>query len=125
MFLYKPSAKTGKAYKFTRPFFGPYRIVELTPNDAKIRPIDKPSEEPIFVALDRLRRCPEEVPDEFWPTRAGKKTSPPKTESTTTAKQTPTQEVAEKDTSKSGVWSGRLRSRKQADAIDTGENAFA
>ena len=51
-FLYKPAAKSGKAYKFARPYYGPYRIVEITTNDAKICPIDKPSEEPIFVALD-------------------------------------------------------------------------
>ena len=42
VFLYKPSAKSGKAYKFARPYHGPYCVVELTTNDAKIRPVDKP-----------------------------------------------------------------------------------
>ena len=68
-FLYKPAAKSGIAFKFARPYYGPYQIVEITTNDAKICPIDKPSEEPIFVALDQLRHCPEEIGDEFWPTR--------------------------------------------------------
>ena len=29
--------------------------------------MDRPSDEPILVALKRLRRCPEEVGDECWP----------------------------------------------------------
>ena len=36
-------------------------------NDAHIRPVDRPAEEPILVSLERLRRCPEEIPDRFWP----------------------------------------------------------
>jgi len=67
VFLFKPAAKSGKAHKFARPFHGPYRILEVTTNDAKIRPVDRPQTEPILVALDRLRRCPDEVADDFWP----------------------------------------------------------
>ena len=52
VFPYKPAAKSGKAYKFARPYYGPYRTVEITTNDAKICPIDSPNEEPVFVALD-------------------------------------------------------------------------
>ena len=29
--------------------------------------MDKPEEEPMLIALERLRGCPSEVPDEFWP----------------------------------------------------------
>ena len=29
--------------------------------------MDRPQSEPILVSLDCLRRCPEEVGDEFWP----------------------------------------------------------
>ena len=67
VFLHKSSAKVGKAYKFARLFHGPYRILELTPNDAHLTPVDKPQEEPVFVALDRLRKCPDELEDTFWP----------------------------------------------------------
>ena len=70
VFLHKSSAKVGKAYKFARPFHGPYRILELTPNDARLTPVDKPQEEPVFVALDRLRKYPDELEDTFWPTRS-------------------------------------------------------
>ena len=37
VFLYKPAEKTGHARKFARAFHGPYRIVELTSCNAKIR----------------------------------------------------------------------------------------
>ena len=41
--------------------------MEVTTNTAKICPVDKPESEPILVALDRLRRCPDEIRDKFWP----------------------------------------------------------
>ena len=36
-------------------------------NTARIRRVDNPQEEPILVALDRLRRCPVELSDDYWP----------------------------------------------------------
>ena len=125
-FLYKPAAKSGKAYKFARPYCGPYRIVEITANDAKIRPIDRPSEEPIFVALDRLRRCPEEIGNEFWPTRAKKKAahslnSERAAESGDPVIAVPAPEQVSMDDAR-GVWSGRLRSHK---CTNVGEDTSA
>ena len=67
VFLLKPAERTGEGRKLARPFHGPYRVVEISSNDAHIRRVDRPQDEPILVALDRLRRCPEEIPDEFWP----------------------------------------------------------
>ena len=72
VFLYKPAERTGGRRKFARPFHGPYRLVEVDTNTAKIRPVDKPQDEPILVALDRLRRCPDEIGEEFWPPSAKK-----------------------------------------------------
>ena len=57
VFVLMPAAKAGKAHKFARPFHGPYRVLEVTTNNA-----------PIFVALERIRHCPEEIPEgETWP----------------------------------------------------------
>ena len=45
-------------------------------NTAKIRRVDRPGEDPILVALDRLRTCPEELvsdEDYFWPPSKRKK----------------------------------------------------
>lgn len=67
VFLYKPAEKTRKARKFARPFHGPYRIMELESNTAKLRHVDDPDGDMILVALERLRRCPDEVADNFWP----------------------------------------------------------
>ena len=69
VFLYKPAEQTGAKRKFARPFHGPYQLVEVGTNTAKIRPVDRPAEEPILVALNWLRRCPDEVGDTFWPSR--------------------------------------------------------
>ena len=67
VFLFKPAEKIGENRKLARPYHGPYRIVDMSTNTAYVRRVDKPQEEPILVALDCLRGCPEEVPDEFWP----------------------------------------------------------
>lgn len=65
--LLKPSEKTGEARKLARPFHGPYRVTELSSTNAYIRRVDRPQDDPVFVSLQRLRRCPDEIPDEFWP----------------------------------------------------------
>ena len=67
VFLYKPAEQTGQKRKFAGPFHGPYRLGEVGANTAKIRPVGTPESEPILVALNRLRRCPDEISDEFWP----------------------------------------------------------
>ena len=66
VFLYKPEERTGEARKLARPFHGPYRVQELGTNTAAIMHVDQPEEEPMLVSLDRLRRCPGELGDEFW-----------------------------------------------------------
>ena len=60
-FLFKPAEKTGELRKLARPFHGPYRIIWMDVNTAHIRRVDKPQEDTILVALDRLRRCPDEI----------------------------------------------------------------
>ncbi|XP_065905553.1 uncharacterized protein [Dysidea avara] len=68
--VYIPAAKACKAYKFARPFHGPYRILEQNEIGVTICPVDKPHAEPIQVAYDRVRHCSELLPDKFWPTKA-------------------------------------------------------
>ena len=46
--------------------------MEVTTNDAKIRPVNRPQSEPILVALDQLRRCPDKVAVDFWPRKETK-----------------------------------------------------
>ena len=64
VFQFKPAEKTGKACKFTRHFHGPYRVLELDTNTARIRSVDKPQQESILVVLDHLHRCLE-ISDTF------------------------------------------------------------
>ena len=66
-FVYMPKEKASKAYKFARPFYGPYRVVEVLETGLVVRPVDRPEGEIMWVACNRVRRCPDPVPDkEFW-----------------------------------------------------------
>ena len=67
VFVYMPAAKSNTAYKLARPFHGPYRVVHVVDNGVEVRPVDQPHATPTRVALNRVRRCPVEMPDVFWP----------------------------------------------------------
>ena len=67
VFLFKPAERTGENRKLARAYHGPYRVIKLTTNNAHIRRVDKPEDESLLVAIDRLRRCPDEVANTFWP----------------------------------------------------------
>ena len=56
-----PGLKSGPGYKLSCPYKGPYRTVELYPNEADLCPIDHPRTKEIRVALNRLRRCLTEI----------------------------------------------------------------
>ena len=64
-----PAAKACKAYKFARPFSGPYRIVEQSETGVVVRPVDQPQADTIRVACNRIRHCADSILDVFWPTR--------------------------------------------------------
>ena len=64
VFVYMPKEKATKAYKFARPFHGPVEAGVV------VRPVDIWRGESIRVAVNRVRRCPEAVPEgESWPAR--------------------------------------------------------
>lgn len=65
--LFQLAEKTGEARKLARPYHGPYRIIELDTNAAHVHRVDRSQDDTILVALGRLRRCAEEIPDEGWP----------------------------------------------------------
>ena len=53
VFVYMPAAKATKAYKFARPSHGPYCITAVHDTGVEVRPVDRPQEDAIRVALDR------------------------------------------------------------------------
>ena len=59
--VYFPSECLGKAYKFSRPFRGPYQVIKLFPNGAEVTSLDDHKTQNIRVALDRVRCCPKEL----------------------------------------------------------------
>ena len=50
-----PGSRTGKAYKLSRPYHGPYRVVTALDCGVNVCPVDKPNATPILwhtIALD-------------------------------------------------------------------------
>ena len=66
VFVYKQAGKSCKWYKFARPYHGPYWIIRLYDGGADVTVVDHPKEPSIRVPFERLRVCPEEVPDVSW-----------------------------------------------------------
>ena len=81
--VYFPDQVKGKAWKLARPYHGPYEVLALTPMNAEVRLANSPQDGAIFVALDRIHICPEEMSDETWtglklakPKRSSKRKEP-------------------------------------------------
>ena len=91
VFVYMPSARSGPAWKLSRPFHGPYRVVNVKENGVEVRPVDRPQSDLIRVSLNRVRKCPAELGDEFYPRQ-------------------PSQTTSKVPTSSSNNWNNRLRS---------------
>ena len=107
VFVYMPKEKANKAYKFARPFHRPFRVVKVLETGVVVRRVDQPQGETIRVALNRVRSCPNPIPEnEFWPVKKSpqlKKKSPKLEEAPGRDLQT------ESDESHTpSVWEGRL-----------------
>ena len=78
--VYFPDQVKGKAWKLARPYHGPHEVVALTNTNAEVSLVESPKNNSIFVALDRIRTCPEEMTNETWtglkPNRSHKKSKP-------------------------------------------------
>ena len=115
VFVYMPSAKKGKAHKFARPFHGPFRVIELTANDAKVCPVNQPKADPIFVSLDRVRHCPEEIPtEESWPHRSDQRKT--RENALTHPVMYNENDAMATEPENTSPWEGRLRPRNQVRA---------
>ena len=69
VFIFMPAAKNSKAHKFARPFHGPFRVLEANNTGVVVRPVNQPDVPSIRVALNRVRRCPNEIGNDFWPAK--------------------------------------------------------
>ena len=61
--VFFPSQVKGKAWKLARPYFGPYKVLSLSPTNAEVQLAHDSKSESIFVALKRIRRCYDEISD--------------------------------------------------------------
>ena len=64
MFVYMPAIHSGPAYKLTRPYKGPYRVISAHPNGVELMLLQQPKAKPIRVALNRVRRFPIPLADD-------------------------------------------------------------
>ena len=91
-------------------------MIELTANDAKVVPVDKPHSSPIFVALDRVPQCPDELPQgQSWPSRCQVKEHLTDTVPDHVSDDKNVESLFE-DTAPTQVWKGCLRPRPWEDA---------
>ena len=129
VFVHTPTLKNGPAYKLASPFKGPYRVVATHDNGVEVVPVANPRSPPIRVALNRVRRCPDEVnlPGEAL-TSVTRAEEPPSREDNPEAKergkpggthcqpQPPgggaSHQEADRDNSGGATWARRLRPRK-------------
>ena len=89
--VFFPSQVKGKAWKLARPYFGPYKVLSLTPTNAEVQLAHDSKSELIFVAVERIRRCYDEMSDEVWMGHGVKaKRSPKPTKSMASLPETPT-----------------------------------
>ena len=84
--VHMPHEATGKTAKLARPYFGPYRVLNLTPTNVEVRLIDKPDNPSIFVSLDRVRPCYSELPNRSWSGHTSKRKRPRKSSAKTVNK---------------------------------------
>ena len=64
--VHMPGQVQGKDWKFLRPYFGPYVVVGITPTNAEVQLLNHPTVPTIFVSLDHVRKCYEEMTDDVW-----------------------------------------------------------
>ena len=63
--VHMPGELQVKEHKLVRPFHEPYRVLKATPNNVVVVLIYKPRDSSIFVALNRVRLCYPEQPEEL------------------------------------------------------------
>ena len=64
--IHMPGEVKGRAWKFARPFRGPYRVISVTPTNVEAQLVDNPTNPPIFVSLSRVRPCYPELSNIVW-----------------------------------------------------------
>ena len=64
--VHMPAEVQGKDWKLSRPFHGPYRVLSVTPTNVEVRLVDCPTDDAIFVAMNRVHRCYPEQGDTTW-----------------------------------------------------------
>ena len=111
VFVCMLARKTGHRTKLACPFEGPYRVVRVYPNGVEVQPVEKPRSQPISVALNRVRRCPKQVPSLEESVEIDQRAEPPCVERPDPGGQETDPTHFDPSTA-TDTWSGRLQSRR-------------
>ena len=103
VFVYMPAAKSGQAWKLARPYHGPFRIVKVMEGGVEVAPVNRPQDKSFRVSLQRVRPCPDEIGNEFYPSR-GPRSPPTPLE--------PDEETLNSGNDEAVEWTERLRPRE-------------
>ena len=84
--------------------------MDMFANGTEVRFIDKPQSDTLWVALNRLRHCPSEIPDDdaLNPTTSEEPDLDAKATTTMDETQTPNPTIDSTKTSRGGLWQGHL-----------------
>ena len=61
-----PTEQQGKTWNLSRPFHGPYRVLNVTDTNVEVWFIDRPKDDSMFVHINRVRRCYPQQGDAVW-----------------------------------------------------------
>ena len=61
-----PNEVKGKSWKLARPYFGPFTVISATSTNAEVKLLHSSDDNSIFVSLDRVRLCYDEMTDDVW-----------------------------------------------------------
>ena len=59
-----PGTVTSQSWKLARPYCGPCRVLNVTPINIEARLADDVDVDSMFVAIDRVRLCPDSLPND-------------------------------------------------------------
>ena len=93
-----PASRQGEAYKFSKPFEGPFRVVQLCDNGADLKSTDKSKSKVIRVVLNKMQKYPKGIC--FSETR-----------NMETVESNKGLKIVDNKECESSSWSGRLRSQ--------------
>ena len=118
VFVYFPSKKSGRAYKFAKPFQGPYLVEKVFDNGVQLKRVGQPRAKSLRIALNRVRKCPKELANPMTDATEGVDLDPDENSVEAVSEEVVCPEPGssmEESECEANPWSNRLRSRRRVE----------